>query len=163
MDRYDSLRLVIASLEKEVEKVAELTKTTLEDDRSLGGALAVYNALRVLYDRLDDARSALSKVVTDLSTRVLPERFEAEGCSTFTSRELGARFTVTQKNNVSMVDKGEALEWLAGNGYGSLIQQTVNAQTLAKFAGEYLAETGQDLPPDLFKTSTFFYVTRTPI
>jgi len=163
MDRYDSLRLAVANVEQEVEKVAEITKTALEGDRSLGGALAVYNALRVLYDQLDEARSVLSKVVTDLSTRVLPERFEAEGCSTFTSRELGARFTVTQKNSVSMVDKDGALEWLIENGYGSLIQRTVNAQTLAKFATEYLAETGQDLPPDLFKTSTFAYVSRTPI
>jgi len=98
-----------------------------------------------------------------LSVSVLPKKFQDEGVSTLTMRELGARFTVNTRITASMTDKDDAMTWLETNGYGDIIKPTVNSSTLSKFASEYVLDQGKDLPDDLFKVSTIQHMSRTKI
>jgi hypothetical protein len=52
-----------------------------------------------------------------------------------------------------MIDKPLGLDWLRNSGNGSLIQETVNSNTLAAFAKNLNDEEGKELPGEIFKTS----------
>jgi hypothetical protein len=52
-----------------------------------------------------------------------------------------------------MLDKQLGFQWLRETGNESLIQETVNAQTLAAFAKDLNVTKGIELPQDIFNTS----------
>jgi hypothetical protein len=52
-----------------------------------------------------------------------------------------------------MIDKPLGLDYLRNSGNGSLIQETVNSNTLAAFAKNFNDEEGKELPGEIFKTS----------
>ncbi|NBS71071.1 hypothetical protein EBT31_19515, partial [bacterium] len=136
---------------------------TIESLTQTSQFLTLYDVVRTMHDRLEEAEKTLSRCVQLLSTSVLPRRFQEEGISTITMKELGARFTVSTRMTASMLDKDMAIEWLEENGYGDLVKPTVNSSTLSKFAAEYVLEKGQDLPDDLFKVGSIQITSRTKV
>ncbi len=122
--------------------------------------LRYFNTLRDAYERMDEQRKRIFAQIEHLSRTVIPERMAEEGVTTMTLD--GFRYTVGTRSSTSILDKESGYGWLIINGHGDIIQQTVNASTLAAFARRYLEDTGKDLP-EFFKTTSmkFTSVTKT--
>jgi hypothetical protein len=161
--KYGRLDQRIKDTAEDVENLASSLTETVKEAGSLAGVCALYDAVRNLDEQLDEAKKALSKALTHLSVSVLPQKFQEEGVSTLTMKELGARFTVNTRVTASMTDKERAMEWLREGGHGDIIVPTINSSTLSKFASEYVLEQGQDLPDGLFKISTIQHMSRTKV
>ena len=78
--------------------------------------------------------------------------FSNQNVKTIKLDDVG-RVTVNVRWTASMLDKTRGMEWLRTSGNEGLIQETVNAMTLASFAKtETLA--GKPLPDYLFNVGT---------
>ena len=163
VEKYSALGVRIKDTGEEVNLLAANMATTVKEAGSLASVCALYDAVRNLDDELDEIKKALSKALQTLSVAVLPQKFQEEGVSTLTMKELGARFTVNTRITASMTDKNRAMEWLREGGHGDIIVETINSSTLSKFASEYVLEQGQDLPDGLFKISTIQHMSRTKV
>lgn len=161
--KYSKLHEQISSTRKEVDLLAATLTDTVKEAGSLASVCALYDAVRNLDEQLDEVKKTLGKALQSLSVAVLPQKFQEEGVSTLTMKELGARFTVNTRITASMTDKERAMEWLREGGHGDIIVPTINSSTLSKFASEYVLEQGQDLPDDLFKISTIQHMSRTKV
>lgn len=114
-----------------------------------------YSHLRRLHDEMDAERKKLSKLIEHISMTALPEAFEQEGITSFTTDE-GDRVTVAQVTRASVPaeTKDEAYRWLKDNGFPDIVKETVHAGTLGSVAKSILAgevEGVFDLPERLFK------------
>jgi hypothetical protein len=69
--------------------------------------------------------------------------------------EIARSFSVLDKMSASLVDKVEGFKWLRANGLGDLVQETVNAGTLAAAMRNLILEQGIDPPPEIVKVSTY--------
>lgn len=135
----------------------------VESDQYGGGIEAMklselatfYFELKQAYDALDAERKRIYKVVDELSKFRIPERLEREGIDKIQVPEIERSFYVLTKYSASMVDKESAMEWLRDRGDEALIQETVNASTLASYLKDLLIEEGIDPPEELFKFSTY--------
>jgi len=114
-------------------------------------AVEMYVALKTLADDYDEVGKALTETVTELKQKTIPEKFETEGVSSFTTTS-GYRVTVSVTPRASMKgDKLLCFQWLRDNNLGDIVTETVNASTLSSVAKSMLEE-GKELDPDLFLT-----------
>lgn len=129
----------------------------VEDDLSLKPAdmAKAYWAVCNLHDDLKKQLTRLYHVMNALDKAVLPKLFEHHGLDMVRIPELGRSFSIRQMTTASMLDKEQAMEWLRENGHGDLIQETVNAGTLASFIRNMILEEGIEPPEELFKVSTY--------
>lgn len=162
-ERYKPLNTAIQQMASMVEISQQAIDRNTGPDATLPDLCRLYDAVRNTHEALEEVTKALSKQVQLLAVTILPRRFADAQTSTLTLKDLGARFVVQTRTNASMVDKEKAIEWLKETGGQSLVQQTVNSSTLAKFATEYVVEHGRDLPADLFKVSTIQHMSRTRV
>jgi hypothetical protein len=161
--KYAKLAKMISELNNEVKGISESLDATVEQAGTLSGLCTLYSVIRDLDESLEEPAKALSKILQHLSVTVLPRKFQDDGVSTITLKEIGARFTVNTRLSASMTNKDRAMEWMKDEGYESLIIPTVNSSTLAKFAAEYTLEQGKDLPSDFFKVSSIQHMSRTKV
>ena len=161
--KYDRLRRRIEATREDADLLVSSLDETTREAGSLAGVCALYDAIRNLDEMVEEVKKMTSKAVQVLSVSVLPQKFQEEGVSTLTMKELGARFTVNTRITASMSDKEQAMEWLREQGFGDIIIPTINSSTLSKFAAEYTVEKGQDLPEGLFKISTIQHMSRTKV
>ena len=103
--------------------------------------------------------TALQKHVDALSQELIPTLFTNQNVKTITIPGVG-RTTVNVRWSASMLNKGDAFDWLRETGNEGLIIETVNAQTLGAFAKERTLE-GQPLPTDIFKVSSSPFISIT--
>lgn len=116
-----------------------------------------YAQLKRLYDDLEGMRKRMSKQIEFLKTVVLPEAFEREGITSFTTKD-GYRVTVGHRVFASCLPdmKFEAYQWLKENGFEDIVTETVNAGTLSSLAKSLLtiddpSSSILELPEELFK------------
>ena len=107
-----------------------------------------FSALRTEYRSLKDKIEKLEEEVNDLSYRHIPAAFEEQEVKTIKIDDVG-RVTVNQRWVASMKDKVTGLDWLRATGNEGIIQETVNAMTLAAFAKQSAID-GAPLPEDTF-------------
>ena len=103
------------------------------------------------YLDLKDIEALIGKVresKTYLAEKLIPKIMELNDTNSI-SLNSGWRVTGTHRVFTSMKDQDKARDWLREHGYEALIQETVNAQTLASLARE-LEEEGSELPDKLF-------------
>jgi hypothetical protein len=124
-------------------------------------ALRFWHALSDNYEAFDKQRKRINAVIEALSRGTLPEMMGEEGVKTVTLEDVGYRFTVSQRFSCSMPDKEAGMGWLRSNNLGDLIQETVNAQTLASAMKRLIEEEGREPPPELFNTSYMAYTSAT--
>ena len=147
-DKLDSL------LERATRDTNEVVQT---DDIST--TVAHYAALRDTVDDLKAKVNALQKHVDSLSYEIIPTLFMNHNVKTITVNDVG-RVSINVRWTASMLDKTKGLEWLRTSGNEGVIQETVNAMTLASFAKtETLA--GKPLPEHIFKVGTAQHVSIT--
>jgi hypothetical protein len=119
-----------------------------------------YNHLRLAAAAIKESREAISEMEEQLSREQVPEVMREHNVKTITIEGVG-RVTVSYRFGCSMLDKELGLNWLRENGHGGLIIETVNSSTLAAFAKSQLQDAGQELPTNIFKTSTSPYTSIT--
>ena len=140
-DKLDSL------LERATRDTSDVVQTS-----DIPTIVAHYAALTDTVDDLKKKLSALQKHVDALSYDILPTLFENQSVKTIKLDGVG-RVTVNVRWTASMINKQKGMEWLRTSGNEGLIQETVNAMTLASFAKtETMA--GKPLPDHLFKVGT---------
>ena len=121
--------------------------------------VAHYAALRDTVKDLAAKVAALQKHVDGLSYETIPTLFMNHNVKTITVDDVG-RVSINVRWSATMLDKTKGLEWLRTSGNEGIIQETVNAMTLASFAKtEILA--GKPLPEHLFKVGTAQHVSIT--
>jgi hypothetical protein len=83
---------------------------------------------------IDEADYALSELMTETETQ------------NFT--RSGVMFSLTTKTRASAMagDKTSLFDALRSNGYGDLVYETVNANSLSSFVKEQMEENGDELP-----------------
>lgn len=96
-----------------------------------------------LEDKLKEVNAMIAKTDEELSTIMLEEELQS-------FNRNGQTFYVNTKTYASAVPdkKHELFAWLKNHGYGDMVTETVNANTLSAFVREMLSETDQ-LPEDL--------------
>jgi hypothetical protein len=140
-DKLDSL------LERAQRDTTEVVQTN-----DIPKTVAHFAALQNTVDDLAKKISALKKHVDSLSYEILPTMFGNQNVKTIKLDDIG-RVTVNVRWTASMINKSKGLEWLRTSGNEGIIQETVNAMTLASFAKtETLA--GKPLPDHLFRVGT---------
>jgi len=143
-------------------KVAGLVRTDTHDAVATNDHVEVirhFDHLRKINARIREAREALYEMEQRLSWEQVPDVMRENNIRTTTIEGVG-RVSLSNKWSCSMLDKEVGMDWLRGNGAGELIQETVNAQTLAAYA-KSLNEEGKELPNDIFKTGTMTYTSIT--
>ena len=104
--------------------------------------------LRELRDEKDDAERIVKDIVAEIETteqRLAEEMLDSE-TQNFT--RAGRMFCLTTKTRASAVagQKDDLFAALKDNGFGELVYETVNANTLSSFVKEQLAEHEAQLP-----------------
>lgn len=131
---------------------------------ALPEALRLFKTEKDQYEAADKARKAIGELIESLSRATIPEMMEEQGVKTTTityDEGVNYRFTVAQRASCSMSDKEAGIQWLKDQGHGGMVQETVNAGTLAAFAKDYIATEGKDLPTEMFKFSMMAYTSIT--
>lgn len=125
-----------------------------------------FNHVRLAAERIKEAREALSDMSDSLSRVVIPDLVTNLRNTTgekppFNIEGVG-RVSVSYRYSCTMLDKAVGVQWLKDHEQGGIVQETVNAQTLAAFAKDLLENQGKELPPDIFKvgTSPFTSITK---
>lgn len=104
--------------------------------------------LKALRDRKDELESELKQVNMDIDNADwhLSNLMAETETQNFT--RAGTMFCLTTKTRASAMagQKNELFAALRGEGYGDLITETVNANSLSSFVKEQIAENGDVLP-----------------
>lgn len=111
--------------------------------------------IKEAYSQLDEAVKMLYAVKDFLDKAVVPSKMEADGVDMVRIPELARSFSKQSRMSASFLDKEGGFKWLRDIGQGDIIQETVNAQTLASFVRSMIIEEGVDPPADIVKVSTY--------
>ena len=116
---------------------------------------AVWVDLKAAKENLEAMVKAVNGLLTEVSGIRIPEALEAAGLDKVQIPELERSFYPVIKYSASMKDKGAAFRWLREHDAGSLITETVNANTLASFLKDHMVETGEVAPDDVFSFGSY--------
>jgi hypothetical protein len=135
----------------------------LAEKIDLDSACWAFADIRALKERAEALASSIQAIEKLLANEIIPLQLDASNTESPYNHAVG-KFTRTARVSASILkdSKDKAWAWLKKNGLGGLIIETVNAQTLGATARQML-EKGQELPSDLFTTSTHVYVAFTPV
>lgn len=116
---------------------------------------------RQVYEVVDviDAQLAIAQEIkTEFSKKVMPPLFEAKEVSSISS--AGRQFILNPEIRVSIPQEKltKGLGWLRDNGYGMLVKEGVNAQTLTAAVREYIRDKGQMPPEDTMNIHMGYYI-----
>lgn len=114
-----------------------------------------YWHIKTNHEELDKQRKRIYHVMDALDKYLLPKIMEENGMDMLRIPELGRSFSVRNVLSASMIDREAGIEWLRDNGHGDIVQETVNAGTLASFMRNLVLEEGIDPPEEIFKISTY--------
>lgn len=139
--------------------VLELKKAVdkLRDDPQANPATAakVLFAVKDAHAQLDAAVKQLYAVRDFLDKVIVPTKMDEAGVDMVRVPELARSFSKQNKMSASFLDKEKGFEWLRSIGQGDIIQETVNAGTLASFCRNMILEEGIEPPDDVVKVSTY--------
>lgn len=111
--------------------------------------------IKAMYEALDGAAKKVYHTKDRLDKNVMPERLADYGMDMIRVPEIARSFSVLDKTSASMVDKAKGFEWLRHNNLGDLIQETVNAGTLASAMRNMVLEQGIEPPEDIIKITSY--------
>lgn len=123
-----------------------------------------FNDLRIVNEILKETQKALTEIAESLSREAVPEAMRAKKVKTLTLEGIG-RITISSRWSASIIPEKKPLayDWLRDGGNGSLIVETVNAQTLSSFAKDLFVTEGKELPDDMFKVGQMTYTSITKV
>jgi hypothetical protein len=143
-------------LEAVIEGLSEGAHDAYDDSRvGPSDAARMLFHVKEAHARMDAVAKALYKVKDFLDKVVVPFKMDAAGTDMVRIPELARSFSKQNRMSASFVDKEAGFQWLRENGHGDMIQETVNAGTLAAFVRSLIIEEGVDPPEDVVKVSTY--------
>lgn len=149
-DQIDILRRAAAVISSKTDELrAKMPKELVE-------LLEYYHAINAAYDEIDTARKHMYQLVDMLNKGEIPKRMEEMGTDKIQIPSLSRSFYPLAKYSASMLDKSAAFAWLRARKAGDLIQETVNAGTLASYLKDLTINEGIDPPADIFKFTTYY-------
>jgi hypothetical protein len=148
-------------LERVVPVIADEVNT-LGTTTDLDVSCQTFADVRALKERAEGILKSINAIEKYMQDDLIPLQMDATHTVSPYNHAVG-QFKKTTRVSASIIKdvKDEAWSWLRRNKLGSLIIETVNAQTLGATARSML-EKGQELPSNLFTTSTHTYVAFTP-
>ena len=158
-DTLDRLTHIVADMNALVGLVREDTAEAVATADHVQ-VIRHYNSLRIATNQIKEAREALDEMEVRLSREQVPDVMRAFGVRTTTIEGVG-RVTISQRWSASMLDKEIGIAWLKANNLGGIVQETVNAQTLAAVAKDLSTTKGIELPADKFKVGQMSYTSIT--
>lgn len=150
----------------EISKVSDNAEAWLErikDDKTLTPAelAKVFFYMDGFYDEVKAAITRLYHVIDALDKFVLPSLMEHHGVDMVRVPEIKRSFSIRQMMTASIIDKEEGIKWLRENGFADLVQETVNAGTLASTFRSMILDQGIDPPEELFKVNNYKKISTT--
>lgn len=121
-----------------------------------------YDDLRKATEQIKEARKALDGIEEHLSREDVPDILRDNKIKTITVEGVG-RVTISHRWSASMLDKEAGIRWLKDHDMAGIVQETVNAQTLAAHAKALMEGPGTELPADIFKVGQMAYTSITKI
>lgn len=121
-----------------------------------------YDQLRQATAQIKEAREAIAQIEEHMSREDVPDILRANKIKTITVEGVG-RVTISHRWSASMLDKIEGIAWLKANGQGGIVQETVNAATLAAHAKALMEGPGTELPADIFKVGQMAFTSITKV
>jgi len=121
----------------------------------LADAAAYQLFMRSAVELATEIKSELQKRYDFIRFSLIPEIMDEDGLESARVEGVG-RVSLQSDINASVKadHKIEAQDWLIENGYGDVIQETVNSSTLKALLKKRIKE-GLDIPADLFNVSPF--------
>lgn len=153
INRVRGLAAQINEVASDIDKLGE----ELRNSNSVEPAelVEVYFYLKEQYDAADKSLKRVYHVNDMLNKHLIPERLMGAGLDGIRVPSIARSVSIITKTSASMTDKEKGFEWLRSIGQGDLIQETVNAGTLAAFCRNLVLEQGIDPPADIVKVSTY--------
>jgi uncharacterized metal-binding protein len=148
----------LALLESITTMLRKATEEVQRETRELVGSNDHINLIRHFAkvrnasELIKASRESLDEIEKQLSREYVPDSLRSRNIRTITVDDVG-RVSLSVRWSCSMLDKQLGFQWLRETGNESLIQETVNAQTLAAFAKDLNVTKGIELPQDIFNTS----------
>lgn len=117
-----------------------------------------YRQVYEVVDVIDAQLKIAQEIKTEFSKKVMPPLFEAKEVSSISS--AGRQFILNPEIRVSIPqDKlARGVAWLRENGYGMIVKEGVNAQTLTAAIREYIQDKGQMPPEDAMTVHMGHYI-----
>jgi len=139
-------------------RVEELTVAS--NNNELAQQCEMLEVLDQMTDKLDTILKSFNKLKAFLGQSLLPQGFETVGVP---SQFVGDQeFKLAERITGSFKDKELGYKWLRDIGEGSLITETVNANTLSAFLKRHFEEEATT-PPEFVKINILPYVKLLPI
>lgn len=111
--------------------------------------------------RLEAQTKALKADLEDVQKNILPAKLEADGMKNVTVEGIGRLSNNPQfRASVKAKHKMDMQNWLRENGFGDMIQATLNSSTLKAWVKEQMEE-GNEIPVDYLNLDSFDLVTLT--
>lgn len=119
---------------------------------------AFYKNVYEQLELLEELVGVIKSIKEEYSKKVIPNLFEAMQVDSI--KTSGRSFIRMPEFRASIPqDKMEkGLEWLRNEGYGMIIKEGVNAQTLASAMREWIKEKGKLPPEDVMSIHTDHYI-----
>lgn len=143
---------------EELEALARTTENIFDGLQAKGDItqlLVAYYRFKSFYDDLDAIRKQFYAIKDRIDKHIAPEALEQSGMDKVSIPEVERTFYIVDRYSASIINKPAAFEWLRENGASELIQETVNAGTLASYLKGLVLEEGRDPPEDLFKFTPY--------
>lgn len=141
-----------------LEKIASDLEDFLDnraDNYELADLAKLFFFLKDHYEKLDAVRKQFYHIKNRMERGLLPEKMERAGTDMVRVPDIARSFSVQERMSATMLDKEAAFEWLRELGQEDIIQQTVNAGTLASFCRNLMLEQGLEPPEDAVKLTTY--------
>ena len=150
----------IDTLVAEIEEVIidlENYCTHVENDKSVGPAelAPAFFDIKEKEDLLDATHKRFYRSYDRLNKHIFPTRLEDSGLDMVRVPDLARSFGIRRMMSASLLDKEKGFEWLRSVGAGDMIQQTVNAGTLAAYVRNLILEEGVEPPAEIVKVSPY--------
>jgi hypothetical protein len=127
---------------------------------SVDPIIQIFALLRDCNEKIKEVQKQANIIEDKTSRESIPDLFKLRKVKNITLEGIG-RITIGRRWYCSFIDKVGGYDWLRKGGNGSLIVETVNAQTLGAFAHNLMDTKGKDMPTDLFKTTVIPYTSIT--
>jgi hypothetical protein len=132
------------------------------EDLNIEQLLVYFKGADDAYGELDVARKGVYHIINNLEQNIVPQRLEDAGCEDGIrinfGNGVGYNFRRSTKFSAKTIDKAALFNWLRERGDGEMIQETVNAQTLATYLKHKMLDEGIEPPAGVAELTTYYGV-----
>lgn len=119
-------------------------------------AARVQNQLRNVLEKADQIKTHIQKIYDFMRYTRVPEIMDAHDMESVRIEGVGRVYLLSDVNVSTKVGMKElAIDWLIENGFGDIVQETVNSSTLKAVIKKEVIAKGKEVPEEFFNVSPF--------